>query len=415
MNNILANEESYQDKGLDCENTYYYRVLAFNGAGDSEYSNDVSSATYPCSQMESQESSQLIAGPFLFGVTKDSATITWQTDRKGRVVVEYGSTESYGKQAYGQSNRVTLGTNDFYVNTVSVGGLEPRTWTHYRIVSLNRRSQDFSFRTAPAPGDEYRFLVYGDSRPAQPVSLAAPDDSVHQAILSKMKERNPDFVINAGDLVEAGPDPAEWVHFFSILSFFPSDIPYYPVLGNHDQGGESIISGFFGTPPDVYYSFDYGDSHFTIINSYLDFSPQSVQYRWLAQDLSDAKQREGITRLFAFMHAPAYCSAPEHTDDQEVRNAKDYLAPLFTDQGVRMVFQGHVHVYERTEAINGVVYIVAGGGGAPLHDAGPLNTQSWTAYKESANHFVEINLWADHITLEARYKDGTVFDNANYY
>ena len=380
-------------------------------------------ATPGCGGSSGEYTAQLVAGPFLSTVTQDSATIIWQTDKKEKADLEYGPTDTYGKKASGQVTKVTLGTGEFFLNTVSLGGLEPVTWTHYRIASLSQPSQDFSFRTAPAPGGEFRFMVYGDSRPAWPVILETPDDSVHQEILSKMKELAPDFVVNTGDLVYDGTDPAEWDHFFSVLGSFGSTFPYYPVLGNHDQGGAGVISGFFGTPPDVYYSFDYGNSHFTVINTYLDFSPTSVQYQWLAKDFSDAKQRTGITRLFAFMHAPAYSSAPAHEDDQADKNATDYLAPLFTSQGVKMVFQGHVHVYERTKAISGasgttsptgVVYIVTGGGGAPLYDAGPLNAQPWTVYKEGVHHFIEMSVGSNYLTLEAKYTDGTVFDTANY-
>lgn len=385
----------------------------------------VSLAAPGCGGSSGEYSAQLVAGPFLSTVTRDSATITWQTDKKDKAVVEYGSTESYGKQASGQSEKVTLGEGDFYLNTVSIGGLEPVTWTHYRIASLGQPSQDFGFRTAPAPGGDFRFMVYGDSRPSLPVILKTPDDSVHQEILNSMKEGAPDFVVNTGDLVYDGADPSEWDHFVSVLGSFPSAIPYHPVLGNHDRGGEEVMSGFFGTPADVYYSFDYGNSHFTVINTYLDFSPSSAQYQWLAKDFTEAKKREGITRLFVFMHAPAYCSAPNpHQDDldqgiqdaQQGENAREYLAPLFTSQGVKMVFQGHVHVYERTKAINGVLYIVTGGGGAlsSLYYAGPLHDQPWTLNKESVNHFIEMTVGSNYLTLKAKYKDGTVFDTANY-
>ncbi|MDD5223966.1 MAG: metallophosphoesterase family protein [bacterium] len=384
-----------------------------------------------CGGSSGKYSAQLVAGPFLSTVTQDSATITWQTDKKEKAILEYGSGDSYGKRASGQTEKDVLGEENFYLNTVSIGGLEPVTWTHYRIISLNQPSQDYSFRTAPAPGGDFRFMVYGNSSQKDlMLEGTVPDDSIHQAILSEMKELAPDFVINTGDMVRLGDLPAEWIHFLSILGDFASGISFYPVLGNHDQGGEEMMSGFFGTPPDVYYSFDYGNSHFTVINTYVDFSDDSVQKQWLAKDLTEAKQRAGITRLFAFMHAPAYCSAPNlHSDDQgnpdaqQGEDALEYLAPLFTSQGVKMVFQGHVRIYERTKAISGksgtaspagVVYIVTGGGGALLDSTGSLTAQPWTVYKESANHFVEMSLGSNSMTLKARYKDGIAFDTVNY-
>ncbi|MEA3307196.1 MAG: hypothetical protein U9Q34_05385, partial [Elusimicrobiota bacterium] len=43
------------------------------------------------------------------------------------------------------------------------------------------------------------------------------------------------------------------------------------------------------------------------------------------------------------------------------------LAPLFEKYGVDIVFSGHDHSYERLYK-NGIYYVIAGGGGAPLYD-----------------------------------------------
>jgi len=368
-----------------------------------------------CGGSSGEYAAQLVAGPFLASVTRDSATITWQTDKKEKAVLEYGPSDSYGKQASGESKKVSMEMGDFFLNTVSIGGLEPVTWTHYRIASLTQPSQDFLFRTAPAPGGDFRFVVYGDSRPNLPIALAPPDDTIHQEILTRIRELAPDFVVNTGDLVAGAEDPAEWEHLFSVLGSFTSGIAYHPVFGEYDRGGEAVASGFFGTPSNMYYSFDYGDSHFAVINTSIDFSLESVQLDWLGKDLAEAKQREGVSRLFAFMHAPAYCSAPASADDQLVKDAVlECLVPLFKNLGVKMVFQGHVPIYERTKPIGGVIYVVTGGGSSRLVDAGDLHDQDWTVWKESLNHFVEVNVGASYVTLKETYLDGTVNDQPNY-
>ena len=43
-----VNITSYQDTSLTCETTYYYRVLAYNGAGSSSYSTETSATTQAC-------------------------------------------------------------------------------------------------------------------------------------------------------------------------------------------------------------------------------------------------------------------------------------------------------------------------------------------------------------------------------
>jgi hypothetical protein len=43
------------------------------------------------------------------------------------------------------------------------------------------------------------------------------------------------------------------------------------------------------------------------------------------------------------------------------------LDSLFQKHGVKLVFQGHDHLYYRTVR-SGITYVVTGGGGAPLYD-----------------------------------------------
>lgn len=47
---VGANVTTYQDTGLNCNTTYYYRVCAYNGAGDSDYSNVANATTDDCPQ-----------------------------------------------------------------------------------------------------------------------------------------------------------------------------------------------------------------------------------------------------------------------------------------------------------------------------------------------------------------------------
>ena len=46
---VNANVTTYQDSGLTCGTTYYYRVYAYNTGGNSSYSNTASATTLPCS------------------------------------------------------------------------------------------------------------------------------------------------------------------------------------------------------------------------------------------------------------------------------------------------------------------------------------------------------------------------------
>ena len=83
------------------------------------------------------------------------------------------------------------------------------------------------------------------------------------------------------------------------------------------------------------------------------------------------------------------------------------LAPIFEAHHVDVVFNGHDHDYERTQPINGVLYIVSGGGGGPLYQ---VNPQSFSAYAETTYHTVLATLDGCTLTLQAVKPDGTIFD-----
>jgi len=141
------------------------------------------------------------------------------------------------------------------------------------------------------------------------------------------------------------------------------------------------------------------------------YAPGSPQYAWLLGDLeSDAQPW-----TFVFFHHPAYSSG-NHGSTGEVQT---YLAPLLETYGVDMVFSGHDHHYERSCPIldgacvpsgesGGVVYVVTGGTGAPLHE---VSGDWFTACAESQYHFIVVHINDCLLRLEAVDASGAVFDS----
>jgi hypothetical protein len=63
-----------------------------------------------------------------------------------------------------------------------------------------------------------------------------------------------------------------------------------------------------------------------------------------------------------------------------------------------LVFSGHDHDYERTVQIKGVTYVVTGGGGKDLYEAGE---SEWTDFSSSVHHAVRVRIDGDRLRLEA--------------
>jgi hypothetical protein len=90
------------------------------------------------------------------------------------------------------------------------------------------------------------------------------------------------------------------------------------------------------------YSFDYGNAHWLVLDSnpYVDFTDKTLQ-EWIANDLANAKN---ATWKFVMYHHPGFNSAREHYEQQQTR----LLSPIFEAAKVDVVFNGHVHNYQRT-------------------------------------------------------------------
>jgi len=151
-----------------------------------------------------------------------------------------------------------------------------------------------------------------------------------------------------------------------------------PSPGNHEYetSGAAGYFGYFGAQagPDNrgYYSFDYGGWHFISLNSQVDVSVESEQYRWLVADL--AQSRDSLCTI-AYWHYPAFNSGAKHGS---IEAMKPFFDAAYS-AGVEIVLSGHEHIYERfapqtadgtADPARGVREFVVGTGGAGLYPIG---------------------------------------------
>ncbi len=90
------------------------------------------------------------------------------------------------------------------------------------------------------------------------------------------------------------------------------------------------------------FSFDYANAHWTVLdaNATVDWTDRALQ-EWVAADLASAK---GTTWRFVSFHQPGFNSSKTHFGEQYMR----ILAPVFEAGKVDVVFNGHVHNYQRS-------------------------------------------------------------------
>jgi predicted phosphodiesterase len=231
-----------------------------------------------------------------------------------------------------------------------------------------------------------RFVVYGDTR---------TDDTAHHRVVTAAVSRKPSFILQTGDLVEDSGIAQQWNTFDNTIQPIRNNhIAYYPAKGNHDATGsrffkeilDPVQAGYDGKN---YYRFDVQGLCFIALDTEsLYDGPENKkaqkQFEWLEAQLKQASTAKLF--IIPFFHRALY-SVGRHRNEKP--SLRDWLHPLFVRYGVRLVFQGHDHLYYRTKK-DGITYVVTGGGGAPLYE---IEQELQPDEKgKSAHHFCAVEL-----------------------
>ena len=348
-----------------------------------------------------------VVAPYLQYATQKSITIMWETSHPGTSVVNYG---------IGALSQKKEGAADATLHEVTLTGLKPNTPYVYQVSSvgagMSLTSPLLTFGTAVGADDAFSFAVFGDTQ---------KNPRITAKIAKLAWERRPNFVVHVGDVVDNGPDKREWVNeLFGPCAELFGRVPVYPCIGNHEKN-HAFYYRYFSLPaPEYYYRYRYGNADFFSIDTNKPVGPGSEQYRWLDAELarSDAKWK------FVYHHHPAYSSDNDDYGDtfkgkastEGDMNARKLVA-LYEKHNVDIVFNGHIHVYERTWPLRagkvdlrkGVLYITSGGGGGALENFSPVPTW-FKAQCRSDYHFCYATIHGGRLSFKVFDHQGMLFD-----
>ncbi len=336
-------------------------------------------------------------GPYLSWQNDPGTTMTvsWQTEKSGTSLVEYGPDAGYG---FSVSDP---GLTKWHV--LEITGLVPGDTYHYRASSSGGFvSEDLTFTTGVPFEEPFVFVAYGDSR---------TDSVSHQSVVDGMETEGALAVLHTGDLVQDGNVLTQWNTFFDITEDLSGRTSFMPAIGNHENNA-ALYFDFFALPNDSppaneqWYSFDVGCAHFVALSTETAYTAGSSQYTWLVNDLAAASA--SAQWIFVYFHRPAFSSG-SHGSDLTVRNT---FCPVFETYGVDAVFMGHDHLYERS-LYNGITYIVAGGGGAPLYPP-DQNPNPYQVYADDIYHYCRVSVELYSCLIEAVDTAGAVFDSVSF-
>ena len=428
--------------------------------------------------------------------TTETVRVVWQAanepSAKWAVGVRQDAKEPW-RAAVGTAGR-TIATADppYRLFNVPLTRLRPGAEFEYR-VSKNGAVVFAAKGKARASADQaYRFVVTGDT---------GADTEQERRVVHEIYRAQPDFVAIAGDIVYSTGRMAEYRQkYFPIynatVASSQTGAPLirsrlsFAAKGNHDAGTSDLerdpdgqayylnwavpLNGPYGQaglpntqiikgPPAAVaahlasmratfprlanYSFDYGNSHWTFIdsNTYVDWTDAYLR-NWLARDLAAATH---ATWKFVVFHHPPFNSSRAHYAEQQMRLISDILE----HRGVDVVFNGHVHNYQRTRPLTflakpaadrsfksaapfvvdgdfqiddsfdgvndttprGMIYIVTGAGGAGAYDPDQTDNQpTWQPFTmkfvSDVYSFTAVDVQGASLTLRQVSETGVELD-----
>ncbi|NOR88652.1 MAG: hypothetical protein GQ524_00205 [Anaerolineales bacterium] len=253
-------------------------------------------------------------------------------------------------------------------------------------------------------------------------------EDVTYQLAEEMASLHPELVIHTGDLVynvyqDPSPPQAFIRKFYQPLADLLHAAPIYPVFGNHEgyedaywrdqpfyyaafpplensYGGDDF-GGMLGRRE--WYAFRQNDYQFIFLNSqqFYSLDLREEQNAWLQERLGGSTS---TTNIVVF-HIPPFTSGFHPDDGIPIRQA---WIPLFEEANVALVLSGHDHNYERLE-LNGITYIVSGGGSNILYDK--RDTREESEFFTAKSHFVILEFFPDRIGLKAYGLGGEVLDS----
>lgn len=350
----------------------------------------------------------LIKGPYFTPQSVESQImISWQLKHSELCTLKWG----LNRNSLTHSIVTTENSSDSleHIHSYIIDDLSPGLKYYYQI-ELNDLQYFGSFLSPPSNDSRITsFYSFGDTR-----SNPQMFDSISAGILKEISEDSlsQTFILHTGDWTTSGTEDQWQNEFFNRWYFnnllLQSKLLFTGVRGSHENfydPNASVFRKYFKydyVKPDsgLYYSFDYGPLHISIIDQYSPYDTTSAQYSWLVNDLSSTQKK---WKIIAF-HEPGY-SDGIHPDNISVQQI---IQPLCDENDVRLVLTGHNHYYSHN-VINDTHHLTLGGGGAPLYE--PSGLGEGLIYSEAAFHFAKIDIDDDGISIKIIKPDGAVIES----
>lgn len=298
------------------------------------------------------------------GDSKTSRGFSWYTQNYTRTDLQIMKSDDFDGSFIGADLYTTGSTYKFrkmYCHKLTVSDLEAGTEYTYRVGDKERNmwSEAGTFRTDD--GDNaFSFITIADVQASSDENFAHAAETMKGAMATLPDS---EFTVNLGDFVNDDTND-EWNWYFKNFAFNDMHTTLAPVAGNHDGNitnklNINVFNSMFNlSNPNtdsktnwvngVYYSYDYGNAHFAVLNTNDMYPMTQSQRNWLINDMksSDADWK------IVLMHRAAYAEG-KNINKPDTIIMRDVLLPLFDELDIDVVYAGHDHTYYRSYQVQG--------------------------------------------------------------
>ncbi|GAB1308225.1 hypothetical protein KH5_09080 [Urechidicola sp. KH5] len=334
----------------------------------SSSSSDIS-FNFRLSASSAPNNNSTVRGPYLQMGTSNSVVIRWRTETPTDTKVNYGTT--LGALNHSVSN-TALSTD----HEIELIGLTPNTKYYYEIEDAGgvyvTQNIDMFYLTAPLVGTTQfvRAWILGDAGTANQNQRDVRDAYYNYAQSAVNNPNQTDMMLFLGDnAYNSGTDSEYQAAFYDVYDKMLSKSVAWSTLGNHDGYSSGDNSNGLQTGPyysmftfptaaevggvasgtEAYYSFDYANIHFIVLESYHKEN-NAAQLTWLENDIASTTQ-DWIVALY---HHPSYTKGSHDSDAEgDLEDVRANFLPRLEAGGVDLVLNGHSHSYERSYFLNG--------------------------------------------------------------
>lgn len=312
-------------------------------------------------------------GPYLCDMTQDGVTVVWTTSKPALSWVEAAPDD--GRNFYSAQHpryyETVAGRRQAHktLHAVRIGGLQPGTDYCYRIFSQEvaawpngdnvsygktvahdvYRREPYRFRTFPAAGSDFSFLVLND--------VHGKADAMTK-LCRKVDFRELGFVAFNGDMVSSVESEEQLFRGFidASVALFASETPILFTRGNHETRGvyADRLSDYFPRRNGRFYGlYRHGDVCVLMLDCGEDKPDNDIEYCGLADfDAYRAEECEWLKRVvrseefrsasarIVLLHVP-----PTAGTWHGYLHLNELFMPVLNEAGIDLMLSGHQHVY----------------------------------------------------------------------